>query len=32
MRADAPHAWIAAEIIIVREATDNTFARAGSPG
>jgi hypothetical protein len=32
MPADAPQAQIAAEIVIVREATDDTFARADAPG
>jgi hypothetical protein len=32
MPADAPQAGIAAQIVIVREATDDTFARPGAPG
>jgi len=32
MPADAPQARIAAEIVIVREATDDTFARSYAPG
>src|ERR1039458_1289780 len=32
MPADAPQARIAAEIVIVREATDDTFAWANAPG
>jgi hypothetical protein len=30
--ADAPQARIAAQIVIVREVTDDTFAQAGAPG
>ena len=32
MPADAPQARIAAQILIVREATDDTFARVNTPG
>jgi hypothetical protein len=32
MPADAPQARIAAEIVIVREATDDTFAQSYAPG
>jgi hypothetical protein len=32
MPADAPQARLAAQILIVREATDDTFARANAPG
>ena len=32
MPADAPQARIAAQILIVREAMDDTFARGGAPG
>jgi hypothetical protein len=32
MPADAPQARIAAQIVIVREATDDTFTRADAPG
>ncbi len=32
MPADAPQARIAAQIVIIREATDDTFARSHAPG
>ena len=32
MPADAPQARIAADIVIVREAADDTFARSFAPG
>jgi hypothetical protein len=30
--ADAPWAWIAAEIVIAREATEDSLGRANAPG